>query len=138
MKNELKTKPTGGSVSDYLNAITDPTRQADAKKVVELMHAISKEDPIMWSSIIGFGSYHYKYASGRQGDWMRLGLAARKDQLSLYGVIYYDHNTKLLDKLGKHTHGKGCLYIKKLSDVNLDILEQMIKNAWSQKAPEAI
>ncbi len=99
-----------------------------------LIEGITLEPAVMWGpSIIGFGSTHYRYASGHEGDTMKIGLSARKEHLVLYGVICYDLNTELLSQLGKHKQGKGCLYIKKLADVKLDVLEQMIKIAYEQK-----
>ena len=129
---ELKTKPTTESVEAFLASIPDESRRADCTKLVELMGKITGEKPVMWTKIIGFGSYRYKYASGREGDWMRLGVASRADSIVLYGVIYYGDNTKLLEKLGKHKHGKGCLYIKRLSDIDLDVLEEMIRTAYAK------
>ena len=128
--------PTEIGVADYLATISDPTRLSDARRLIELIQSVTAEPPVMWgTSIVGFGSYHYKYASGHEGDTMRIGVSVRKEHLVLYGVIFYDHNTGLLGKLGKHKQGKGCLYIKKLADVDLSILEQMIKSAWNKPAP---
>ena len=126
-------------VSEYLTTITDQTRLSDTKKLIELLEGITGQSPLMWStSIIGFGSYHYKYASGHEGDTMKIGLSARKEHLVLYGVIFYNHNTKLLDQLGKYKQGKGCLYIKKLADVNLGILQEMMVTAYNQPAPAEV
>jgi len=134
--SEIKTKPTQVSVKEYLASISDEARRTDAEQLVALISKVTGQPPVMWgTSIVGFGSYHYKYASGREGDSMRIGLSARKEHAVIYGVIFYDFGTKLLEKLGKYTQGKGCLYIKKLADVDLATLEQMIANAWSQKHP---
>ena len=136
---DLKTKPTAVSVKDYLETVNDETRLADAKHIITMLEKITGLKPVMWGpSIIGFGSYHYKYASGREGDFLKIGLSARKEHLVLYGVIHYDHNTGLLDKLGKYKQGKGCLYIKNLADVKLDVLEEMMKTAYNQPNPAEI
>ena len=133
---DLKTKPNKREVADYLATITDPTRLANTQQLISLLESVTGLPPVMWgTSIIGFGSYHYKYASGHEGDTMKVGLAARKEHLVLYGVIFYDHNTGLLERLGKYKQGKGCLYIKKLSDIDLGVLEQMMRTAWNQPAP---
>ncbi len=127
--SDVKTKPSSLKVSDYLATITDDARLADVQQLLALMGAVTGEPPVMWGTgIVGFGTYHYKYASGREGVTMQVGLSARKEHIALYGVIQYDENTELLDQLGVHTRGKGCLYIKKLADVKLDILEQLIRN----------
>jgi hypothetical protein len=124
---ENKTQPTKLSVTALINAITDPARRADAKTLVKLMQEASGEKPQMWGpSIIGFGSYHYKYESGREGDMPIVGFSPRKAATVLYGVA---GARDLLPKLGKHTTGKGCLYIKKLADVDQQVLETMVVKA---------
>ena len=136
---DLKTKPTEIKVSDYLATIIDEARLSDAKQLIALIQNITKQSPVMWgTNIIGFGSYSYKYASGREGKTMKIGFSARKEHSVLYGVIFYDYNIRLLDELGKYKQGKGCLYIKSLADIKLKILEQMIKNAYAQAAPNEI
>ena len=133
---ELKTKPHAVSVEGYLATVADPIRLADATCLVDLLRSVTGEQPMLWgTNIIGFGSYHYKYASGHEGDTIKVGLAVRKEHLVLYGVIFYDHNTGLLERLGKHKQGKGCLYIKKLADVDLKVLEEMIRSAWKLPSP---
>src|ERR1700684_4516279 len=118
-----KTKPTELSVTAFIDAITDPTKRADAKALVELMQGAAGEKPKMWGpSIIGFGSYHYKYDSGREGDMPLVGFSPRKAAAVLYLAGLSDSEA-LLAKLGKHTTGKGCLYIKKLADVDKKVLE---------------
>ena len=113
---ENKTKPTELSVAAFIEAITDETKRADAKALVKLMQSASGEKPKMWGpSIIGFGSIHYKYDSGREGDMPLIGFSPRKAANVLYGAIGFSGAEALLAKLGKHTTGKGCLYIKKLS-----------------------
>ena len=121
-----KTKPTKSSVSGFINTLTDPTRRADAKTLVKLMQSASGEKPKMWGpSIIGFGSYHYTYDSGREGDMPLIGFSPRKAATVLYGMRSGDAEA-LIAKLGKHTTGKGCLYIKKLADVDQKVLEELV------------
>jgi hypothetical protein len=122
-----KTKPTTISVAAFIDAIADPTRRADAKALVKVMQSAAKEKPRMWGpSIIGFGSYHYKYESGREGDMPLIGFSPRKAATVLYNVTASDDSETLLARLGKHTSGKGCLYIKKLADVDPQVLQTMI------------
>ena len=121
-----KTKPTKLSVEAFIDALTDPARRADAKALVKLMQSAAGEKPKMWGpSIIGFGSYHYKYESGREGDMPLIAFSPRKAANVLYNVTGSSDSKVLLAKLGKHTTGKGCLYIKKLSDVDRQVLEAM-------------
>jgi hypothetical protein len=122
-----KTKPTEVSVTAFVNKLAEPTRRSDAKALIGLMKSATGEAPRMWGpSIIGFGTYHYKYASGREGDTVLVGFSPRKPATVLYGVIGFENSESMLAKLGKHTTGKGCLYIKKLSDVDRKVLEQLI------------
>jgi hypothetical protein len=122
-----KTKPTQASVAAFIDALTDQTKRADAKALVKLMQKAVGEKPEMWGpSIIGFGSRHYKYESGREGDMPLVGFSPRKAAMVLYSVIGPSDSKALLAKLGKHTTGKGCLYIKKLADVDHEVLEAMV------------
>ena len=131
---ENKTKPTELSVSAFIEAITDETKRADAEVLVKLMQGASGEKPKMWGpSIIGFGSIHYKYESGREGDMPLVGFSPRKAASVLYGAIGFDGAEKLLAKLGKHTTGKGCLYIKKLSDVDQKVLQTLVAKSLAAK-----
>ena len=124
---ENKTKPTQLSVKAFIDALTDPTRRADAKALVKLMQGAAGEKPKMWgSSIIGFGSYHYKYDSGREGDMPLIAFSPRKVATVLYNMIAFSGSEALLAKLGEHTTGKGCLYIKKLADVDQQVLKTLI------------
>jgi hypothetical protein len=124
---ENKTKPTKLSVPAFIDAITDQTKRTDAKALVKLMQNASGKKPQMWGpSIIGFGSHHYKYDSGREGDMPLVAFSPRKAATVLYNVIGFTDSKALLAKLGKHTTGKGCLYIKKLSDVDHTILESLV------------
>ena len=127
-KAELKTKKTEASVEDFLNFIADEQRRADCFTIVELMKKATKAEPKMWgTSIIGFGDYHYKYASGHEGDSCLVGFASRKDALVFYLCGRDKNFEELLLKLGKYKSGKGCLYIKKLADVDLKVLQALIK-----------
>ena len=127
---ENKTKATTLSVTAYIDALSDPTRRSDAKELVQLMQRASGEKPKLWgTSIVGFGSYHYRYDSGREGDTPLIGFSPRKTALVLYSMLGHSEAKALLAKLGKHSTGKGCLYIKKLSDVDRNVLETLIKNA---------
>ena len=122
-----KTKPTELSVAAFIDAIADSTKRADAKALVRLMQNAAGEKPKMWgSSIIGFGSYHYRYESGREGDMPLIAFSPRKTATVLYNMIGSSDSKALLAKLGKHTTGKGCLYIKKLADVDQQVLEAMV------------
>jgi hypothetical protein len=127
---ENKTKATTLSVTAYIDSLSDPTRRSDARDLVRLMQRGSGEKPKLWgTSIVGFGSYHYRYDSGREGDAPLIAFAPRKAALVLYGMLSHSEAKTLLAKLGKHTTGKGCLYIKKLSEVDKKVLETLIKNA---------
>lgn len=122
-----KTKPTKLSVAAFIDALTDQTRRADAKTLVKLMQSASGEKPKMWGpSIIGFGSYHYTYESGREGDMPLIGFSPRKAATVLYNLTGFSGSEALLAKLGKHTKGGGCLYIKKLADVDQQVLEALV------------
>ena len=124
---ENKTKPTSKSVPEFLEQIADPKRKADCIAIAELMEKLSGSKPKMWGdSIVGFGDYHYKYASGREGDWFQVGFSPRKQNLTIYVMGYLEFYSDLLDGLGKYKHGKGCLYINKLEDIDLKVLETLI------------
>ena len=124
---ENKTKPTRQNVAAFIDALTDPTRRAEAKVLIKLMQKATGEKPKMWGpSIIGFGSYHYKYDSGREGDMPVAGFSPRKAATVLYGLLGSGNASDLLSNLGKHTTGKGCLYIKKLADVDQQVLKAMV------------
>jgi Domain of unknown function (DU1801) len=124
---ENKTKATKVSVTEFIDALTDQSRRADAKALVKLMQKAAGEKPKMWGpSIIGFGSYHYTYDTGREGDMPVVAFSPRKAATVLYGL---SASESLLPKLGKHTRGKGCVYIKKLADVDQKVLETMVAKA---------
>ena len=125
--SELKTKRNDGDVRGYLESVTNKRRREDALVMLELMREITGEPPEMWgSSIVGFGSYHYRYASGREGDWPIVGFAPRKQSLTLYIMPGFDRYEALMAKLGKYKTGKSCLYINKLDDVNMETLKALI------------
>jgi hypothetical protein len=127
---ENKTKPTPMSVPAFLDACADEAQRADAKTLASLMQKVTGDQPSMWGpSIVGFGSYHYAYESGREGDMPIVGFSPRKTANVLYGAIGFDGAEVLLAKLGKHTTGKGCLYIKKLADVDVKVLETLLEMA---------
>jgi len=122
-----KTKPTKQSVAAFIDAVTDENRRADAKALVKLMRRATGETPKMWGpSIIGFGSYHYRYETGREGDMPLAGFSPRKAATVLYVMSGLGDSEALLAKLGKHTIGKACLYIKKLADVDQKVLEALV------------
>jgi hypothetical protein len=124
---ELKTKLNDASVEHFLDSV-DAARRQDCNSIVALMQKITKSPPKMWgASIIGFGSYTYKYESGREGDWMLVGFSPRKQNLTLYIMAGFAEYEELMVTLGKYTTGKSCLYIKQLSDIDMKVLEKLVK-----------
>jgi hypothetical protein len=124
---ELKTKRNDASVDDFLNAIKDEQVRQDCWAIVDIMQKATKAKPQMWgSSIVGFGSHHYTYASGREGDWMLAAFSPRKQNITLYIWPGFEGYDDLMAKLGKHSCGKACIYIKRLSDVHLPTLKKLI------------
>jgi hypothetical protein len=124
-----KTKATSKSVADFINAIKNDTRRKDSLRLLKLIKKKTTLTPKMWGpSIIGFGSYHYKYDSGREGDSPLVAFSPRADAIALYLSGGFAHREELLQKFGEHKASKGCIYVKNLDDVNLDILEKMIAN----------
>lgn len=127
---DLKTKPTDQSVESFLNSISDDQKREDCFALLELMKQVTQLEPRMWgSSIVGFGSYHYKYASGREGDAILTGFSPRKQNLTLYIMAGFEQYDELLKKLGKHSVGKSCLYVKRLADVDLPTLEELVRQS---------
>jgi hypothetical protein len=127
---ELKTKLNDASVTDFLNGIKDEGKRADSFEILKMMGQVIKQEPKMWgASIIGFGEYHYKYKSGREGDWFVAGFSPRKQNLTLYVMGGFAPHTDLLKKLGKHKTGVGCLYVNKLADVDVKVLKELLKQA---------
>jgi hypothetical protein len=132
---ELKTKETKASVAAFVNGIPDPARRADAKAILRMMKDATNEKAAMWgTSIVGFGRLHYKYASGREGDWFKAGFSPRKDSFTLYLCGGFEPHKDLLKKLGSFKTGVGCLYVKKLADVDRQVLRQLIGRATKQVA----
>jgi hypothetical protein len=127
---EAKTKPTDQSVEKFIKGQPDLQTREDCSAIVKLMSEATGAEPLMWgSSIVGFGSRAIKYAGGREADWPIIGFSPRKQNLTLYIGMAEDFDTDLLEKLGKHTLGKGCLYLKRLSDVHLPTLKKLIKTS---------
>ena len=127
---EPKTKPTTASVKEFLNQISDKERRDDCFTVAKIMEEITGDKPKMWGpSIVGFGTFHYKYASGREGDWPVAAFSPRKKDLTLYLTPGFERHTEMMQKLGKHSTGKSCLYIKRLSDIHLPTLKKLIKTS---------
>jgi Domain of unknown function (DU1801) len=127
---EQKTKPTLASIDDFVKAIDDPKRREDCLALIAIMKKTTKCEPKMWgASIVGFGDHHYRYASGHEGDTFILGFSPRKDAIAVYLCAGLDRFREILDQLGKHKTGKGCLYIRRLEDVNQSVLATLLKKA---------
>jgi hypothetical protein len=125
--SDLKTRPTDASVAEFLAAIPDEGRREDCRALAQLMERATGAPATMWGSgIVGFGHYHYRYASGREGDWFLTGFASRKSDLTLYINAGFDAYEPLLARLGRHKTGRACLYIKRLADVDLAALEELV------------
>jgi len=127
---ELKTKPTGEDVAQFLNALSDEKKRQDSFTLIELMRQATGKEPKLWrGGIVGFGDVHYKYASGHEGDTGIIGFAPRKQNLTIYLLSGFDGQEQVLARLGKHKIGKGCLYIKRLEDINMPALRELIQNS---------
>lgn len=127
---DLKNTPTDENVNEFLNGIENDKKREDSITILNLMKKITGEDPKMWGpSMIGFGSYHYKYDSGREGDWFLTGFSPRKRNFSLYIMAGFEQYENLLQKLGKHQTGKTCLYVNQLDDIDINILEELIRKS---------
>lgn len=125
---ELKTQLNEGDVNAFIDTVEDERRREDARRVLAMMEKITRRPARMWgSSIVGFGSYHYTYASGRTGDWMITGFSPRKTALTLYIMAGFSRHEELLSRLGKFKTGKSCLYVKRLDDVDQKVLAQLIR-----------
>lgn len=130
---ENKTKATEASVESYIGAIDDESRRRDCEALLKLISRATKLEPAMWgSSIVGFGSYHYRYESGREGDACLVGFSSRKSDISLYLAASSPEQEQLLGQLGKHKMGKACLYIRQLSDVDAKVLERLVVGAVAE------
>lgn len=131
-KNQNKTVENEGDVLAFIHSVDNEKRKKDALKILEIMSEITRLDPKMWGpSIIGFGNYHYKYESGREGDFFKVGFSPRKQNTSLYIMGGFNRYDDLMSKLGKYKTGKSCLYVNKLEDIDLDILRNLIKESFS-------
>lgn len=128
---EIKTQKTDDSVDDFITGIEDDRKREDSKTLLDIMERVTGEGPSMWGpSIIGFGDQQYKYESGREGEWFKIGFSPRKQNLTLYVTDYIPDGDPLLANLGKHTTGKACIYIKRLEDVDIGILEKLVKRSY--------
>jgi len=124
---ENKTKPTRQPVSAFIAAVEPAERRSDCRALATMMKTITKSQPKMWgSSIVGFGLYHYKYASGREGDFFLSGFSPRKQDLTIYVMAGFDRYPSLMKKLGKYKTGRSCLYVKRLADIDLDVLKKLV------------
>lgn len=131
--SDRKTHPTDADVLQVLDAVDNARRKADAEAVLELMEQVTGAQPVVWgSSMIGFGRQPYTTADGKEREWFALGLSPRKAALTLYGLQAYGSNADLLDRLGPHTTGKGCVYVKKVDDLDQDVLTELIGRAWEE------
>lgn len=124
---ELKTKPTDQSVAAFLDAIPDERKRRDAQAIADLLREVTGVEPQMWGdSIVGFGRYRYQYASGREGEWFVTGFSPRKQNLTVYIMGGLEQHADLLQRLGKHKIGKGCLYINRLADIDMGTLRELV------------
>lgn len=127
-KAELKTKVNDASVTKFIEGVVDEQKRNDCFEILKLMKQVTKEEPKMWgATIVGFGSYHYKGKSGREGDWMLIGFSPRKQNLTLYLTGGFETHSDLLKKLGKFTTSVGCLYVKSLDDVDRKVLKELVQ-----------
>jgi Domain of unknown function (DU1801) len=130
---EPKTKKSRASVAAFLAAVPDPERRKDARAVAALLRRVTGERAALWgTNIVGFGTYHYRYASGREGDWPVAAFAPRADRISVYVTCDLSRHRELLARLGKHSKGKGCLHIRRLSDVDPDVLEELVRSGVAE------
>jgi hypothetical protein len=135
--NENKTGPTDVPVEEFLASVEHPARRADGFELLELMRSVTGQDPVMWGpSIVGFGRYHYRYGSGREGDSAAVGFSPRKANLALYGLTYGPDADRLLPVLGKHKTGAACLYVNRLDDVDRDVLAGLIRSGYQHLMAE--
>ena len=127
---ELKTAPTGASVTKFIEAIDDAAGRRGARTLVRMMRKVTQAPPKMWGpSIVGFGTYRYRYLSGREGDWMLTGFSPRKREFSIYIMSGFDEHAELLARLGPHRTGRSCLYVKRLGDIDAGVLEELVSRS---------
>ncbi len=132
MADDRLTKPGAGDVRAFLDSVPDERRRKDSVAATELIREVTGAEPMMWgTSMVGFGTQRYTTADGKEREWFAVGLSPRKAALTLYGLTYYDSNQDLLGRLGPHTTGKGCLYVKRLDDVDRDVLVELVERAWA-------
>lgn len=132
--SQQKTQPGTGDVGAFLDGLGDERRR-EGQVVLELMREITGHEPVLWgSSMVGFGHYHYRYQSGHQGDWFRLGFSPRKRALTIYCMPGHDQHRDLLPRLGRHQTGVACLYLPRLDEVDLAVLRQILERSWAQMA----
>ena len=125
--SDLKTRANQASVDELLESVTDEARRQDCLRVLEIMKSATGEEPRIWgSSIAGFGTYHYRYESAREGDWFLTGFSPRKNNLTLYIMAGFDRYEDLMARLGRHTTGKSCLYVKRLADIDMAVLRELV------------
>jgi hypothetical protein len=131
--SDRRTVPTDASVDDVIESTTDERRRDDAREALELMREVTGAEPVVWGpSMIGFGRQPYTTADGKEREWFAVGLAPRKAALTFYGLTYYGSNDDLLERLGPHTTGKGCVYVKKLEALDREVLTEMVRRAWRE------
>ena len=131
--SDRKTKPNDASVEEVIDAAADERRRDDAREVLDLMREVTGAEPVVWgSSMIGFGRQPYTTADGKEREWFAVGLAPRKAALTLYGLTFYGSNEDLLERLGPHTTGKGCVYVKRVADLDRAVLTEMVDRAWRE------
>ncbi len=132
------TRPSDDDVAAFLESVADERRRSDAQEVLALMQRVTGAEPRMWgTSVVGLGRQPYRTADGKEREWFAVGLAPRKAALTLYGLTFYGSNEDILQRLGPHTTGKGCLYVKHLDDVDRDVLEELVARAWETNHREA-
>src|SRR5690349_24821894 len=130
---DIQTKVNEASVEEFLNKVENEQKRKDCLEIIQIMKQVTEKEPKMWGpAIIGFGSYHYKYESGREGDMPQIAFSPRKQNLTLYIGVGHNTENPLLEKLGKYTTGKGCLYVKKLADVDRSVLQALIINSFER------
>ena len=135
---DLKTKPSDQSVRKFLDGVADQKRRQECFAVLELMKQVTKQEPKMWgSSMVGFGSYHYKYASGREGDWFLTGFSPRKRDLTIYLMCGFSEHKALMQQLGRFKTGVSCLYVKSIQDIDLRVLKKLVKASVDQLRKQA-
>ena len=138
--SEPKTKPTRASVDRFIAAVPDPQRREESRRLVEMMQAATGDKPVLWgTAIVGFGRYHYRYDSGREGDWPITGFSPRKRELSLYIMSGFDRHADLLARLGRHRIGVSCLYLRRLDEIDMDVLDTLVRvsvDSMRERYPE--